>query len=270
MLVFSSCTCTNKQTYDYESYGLNCPVKSVKVNTYEAESKFGEIVKGDLARDWHYLATFNEVGNLESITDYDDDGDLSLVTKYKYNVNNQIAEVSYYSDDGDLIQQIICAYDNNQITSKIYKTYWNDEEEITELRQKWNGEQLVERISIKNGELQAIVKYPEHNKNYAEWVEYDKDGKEISRGDETFDNNGRVVCGNYGELHMETQWDDKNLPTFLKNANLYYNTVVSPSLSKSIYYVEYEYDKKGNWIKQVVYEGEHKKPLTISERVITY
>lgn len=270
MLVFSSCTCTNKQTYDYESYGLNCPVKSVKVNTYEAESKFGEIVKGDLAWDGHYLAIFNEVGNLESITDYDDDGDLSLVTKYKYNVNNQIAEVSYYSDDGDLRQQIICAYDNNQITSNIYKTYWNDEEEITEHRQKWNGEQLVERIRIKNGELQVIVKYPEHNKNYAEWVEYDKDGKEISRGDETFDNNGRVVCGNYGELHMETQWNDKNLPTFLKNANLYYNTVVSPSLSNSIYYVEYEYDKKGNWITQIVYEGELKKPLTISERVITY
>ena len=34
--------------------------------------------------------------------------------------------------------------------------------------------------------------------------------------------------------------------------------------------IKYEYDKKGNWIKQIIYEGEVKEPVTISERTIVY
>ena len=81
-----------------------------------------------------------------------------------------------------------------------------------------------------------------------------------------------MVSRNEGELHIIVEWNDKKLPIFLKNAHLSNNTIISlySTGEENTYYVEYEYDKKGNWIKQVVYEGEIKTPLTISERVIQY
>lgn len=270
MILLSSCT--NKQTYDYEYYGLNCPVKSVKVTTYEAESKFGEIVKGDLEWNGHYLAIFNDVGNLESISNYDDDGDLTRVEKYKYNEDNKVTVVAYYNNDGDLDSQLMCTYNNDHIESCTFKSYWNDKETITEHKYKWNGEQHIETMVFENGELSTVSKYTKDSKNCVKWITYDKDGKEISRGDETYNEYGQLVSRNEGELHITIKWNDKKLPILLKNAFLRNNTNISwyTTEEENIYHVEYEYDKKGNWIKQVVYEGEIKTPLTISERVIQY
>lgn len=270
MILLSSCT--NKQTYDYEYYGLNCPVKSVKVTTYEAESKFGEIVKGDLEWNGHYLAIFNDVGNLESISNYDDDGDLTRVEKYKYNEDNKVTVVASYNNDGDLDYQLMYTYNNDHIESFTQKSYWNDKEEIREYKHKWSEEQLIETMVIENGELSTVSKYTRDSKNSLKWITYDKDGKEISRGDEAYNEYGQLVSRNEGELHITIKWNDKKLPIFLKNAHLSNNTNISwyTTGEENTYHVEYEYDKKGNWIKQVVYEGEIKTPLTISERVIQY
>lgn len=266
------CSCTNKRTYHYEEYGLNCPVKSVKVTTYEAESKFGEIVKGDLDWEGHYLAIFNSIGNLESISSFDDDGELTGVSKYKYDKDNKIIEVSFYDEDGDIDYKLTYTYINNQIESLIQKSYWNDKEEIYEYKHKWVGEQLLETMRISNGELSSMTKYKRMDKNSSEWITYDKDGKEVSRGDETYNDYGRLVNRNEGDLCIEVKWNSKNLPIYLKNAHLHDNTNIAwyGSGDDCAYYVEYEYDKKGNWIKQIVFEGEIRNPITISERVITY
>ena len=57
------------------------------------------------------------------------------------------------------------------------------------------------------------------------------------------------------------------------NAFLYRNTMVSWYVEESPEYeIEYEYDNKGNWIKQIVYEcdGDFRNPVTISERELFY
>lgn len=266
-------SCKNNRTYDYEFLGLNRIVKSVKVTTYKAESKFGEVVKGDLYWDGHYLAIFNSIGNLESISSFDDNGELTRVEKYKYDKDNKIIEVSSYDKDGDIGNKLTYTYINDQIESFTQKSYWNDTENINEYKYKWDGEQLLERMRISNGELSTITKYKRNGKDGSEWITYDQDGKEISRGDETYNDYGRLVSRNEGELHIEIKWNDKKLPIFLKNAHLSNNTIISwfvDGVKDTYYYVEYEYDKKGNWINQIIYEGESKKPLTISERIITY
>ena len=99
LIVLLASSCNSKASYDYEEYGLNCPVKSVKVTTYNAESKFGDVVKGRLASDGHYLAKFNAIGNLEEISWFDDDGNLNSREICKYNDNNQLIENSVYYDD---------------------------------------------------------------------------------------------------------------------------------------------------------------------------
>ena len=96
LIVLWASSCNSKVFYDYERYGLNCPVKSVKVTTYKAESKFGDIVKDVLAWDGHYLAKFNTIGNLEEISWFDHEGTLYSVDQYKYNDNNKIVEIGDY------------------------------------------------------------------------------------------------------------------------------------------------------------------------------
>ena len=201
------CSCTNKRTYHYEEYGLNCPVKSVKVTTYEAESKFGEIVKGDLDWEGHYLAIFNSIGNLESISSFDDDGELTGVGKYKYDKDNKVIETTFYDEDGNIVYKVTYTYINDHIESFIRKSYWNDKEEIYEYKHKWDGEQLLETMQISNGELSSMTKYKKIDKNSSEWITYDKDGKEISRGDDTVDDCGRLVGRNEGDLCIEVKWN---------------------------------------------------------------
>lgn len=70
----------------------------------------------------------------------------------------------------------------------------------------------------------------------------------------------------------EIRYNEKNLPVYVKGGDFYYNTgvVLVSMYENNVYYIEYEYDEKGNWIKQIVYEGEMKKPYTISDRTIVY
>ena len=274
LVVLVASSCNSKASYDYEYYGLNCPVKSIEVTTYKAESKFGEILNGDLEPDGNYLAVFNGVGNLESISYYDEDGDLSRIGKYKYNEENKVTAVSDYDNDGDLVAQTMYTYNNDHIESFTIKSYWSDKEVIRVYKHKWNGEYIIETDVLVDGELYSKTKYKNAYKNNREreWVKYDKDGKEVSRGYEEYNVCDRIIKHNEGDFYLEVQWNDNNLPIHLKNAHLWNNIDISwySGDDECEYYVEYEYDKKGNWIKQIVYEGEIKKPLTISERIITY
>lgn len=225
VLLTTSCN-GNKSTFHYKEYGLNCSVKSVKVTTYKAESKFGEIVKGDLAWNGNYLAIFNDVGNLESISNYDDDGDLTSVEKYKYNEDNEVTVVASYNNDGDLVHQTMYTYNNDHIESFTSKSYWSDKEKIREYKHKWNGEYIIETDALVDGELYSKTKYKNAYKNNREreWVEYDKDGKEVSRGYEEYNVCGRIIKRNEGDFYLEVQWNEKNVPIHLKNAHLWNNT----------------------------------------------
>lgn len=275
VLLTTSCTTScdnNKRKCHYEDYGLNCPVKSIKVTTYEAKSKFGDVVKDDLAQDGHYQATFNAVGNLEAFYSYDDNGDLVSVEKYKYDKDENVVEFSTYDNEGALMYSLQFEYVDDKISSYVQKSYWNDEEERRTYNHKWDGGYIVETDLLVNGELFSKTKNTNTSKNKREWVLYDKNGEEISRGYEEYNDFGGIVKHDDGNLHFEVQWNNKNLPIHLKNAHLHNNTMISWNGNEEgcEYYVEYEYDRKGNWIKQTVYEDEIKKPLTISERIITY
>ena len=271
LIVLLASSCNSKASYDYEEYGLNCPVKSVKVTTYNAESKFGDVVKGRLASDGHYLAKFNAIGNLEEISWFDDDGNLNSREICKYNDNNQLIENSVYYDD-KLEWMGTNEYIGDQRTSSISKFFGQDETSIYITHHKWDGEYIIETDMLVNGELKSKTKYTNPCKNSSEWVEYDKDGKEVLRGYEEYNNCGRIIRRSEGDFHLEVQWNEKNLPIHLKNTRPVRNTMISYYSGNDgcEYYAEYEYDKKGNWIKQIVYEGEIKKPITISERIITY
>ena len=290
---------TNKEddiVYDYKLYGLDRPVKMVKVRTYEAMSKFGDVVKGELTEG--YNVSFNPVGNIELYEEYDSYGDLVRVSKCKYNDNNLLVEKANYLGDGELFRLYKREYDkdNNCIKRVIYsgdgalldystyeyedgniirtvnKNYYDEEEHCSVYTNKWNGGQLVETVQEYEGEYHSVFKYKRNDKKHYEGVEYDKNGEIKAECSLLLNDLGRLVKESYNDVYREVKWNEKNLPVYLYNMDLYNNTDILYSYGDDIpvYYVEYKYDKMGNWIEQIVYKGEVKKPVSISEREIIY
>ena len=291
ILLFVS-SCKNEISSDCKRLGLNTTVKSVQVKTYEAESKFGEIVRGDLDWDGNYLALFDEKGNLTSITDFDDDGELDSKTVFAYDDRNRLITYTQYDWNGDVDISFEYVYDENYLVKLNQKIF----EKVYLTEYKRNGEEIQESINSVDGEIEETAKYIESSLTRASYVVYDNEGKELRTVHEEYDKDGRLLkqIKNTGaetdttiwiynkigyltemstiEYTGEIKYNDKNLPIYIKGGDLYHNTEVALGSwnEDKVYYLEYEYDDKGNWIKQIVYEGEMKKPYTISDRTIVY
>jgi hypothetical protein len=264
-------SCAKDKTYSYQDFGLNCPVKSIKVTTYAAGLKSGEVVKGNRKRYGNYLAEFNSVGNIITLTEYyDNDCDINSVVKYKYNNDDNIIEDALYDKDGELCKSHSFEY-NGFLLSKITSTFKYTTEEVYVNEFFRDGETIIKETLHHNGELISVTKYNKNDKTGAEWVCYDGDGKEVEKGS-CIRNDGKLTRFNLNDKdYYEVTWNEKGLPIYLKNAELHNSSFIHYNfLDDSIFHIEYEYDKKGNWIKQTLFKGELKKPVTISERVIVY
>jgi hypothetical protein len=73
-----------------------------------------------------------------------------------------------------------------------------------------------------------------------------------------------------GDTKIKIEYNEKGLisHTFNATARTTNNWWVNDD-NTDIYY-EYEYDKKGNWIKRISYSDPSKQPKDIIERVIVY
>lgn len=295
--MFFVSSCKNEISSDNKKFGLNRTVKSVQVKTYVAENKFGEIFKGELSHKENYLAFFDAKGNLTSITEFDEDGDMVSKTIYEYDDNNHITKQTNYNRYGNVTSFSEMLYQGEYIIK--YKSVVGDNIFLSEYQR--NGSEIQEYTFTKNEVLvsKRKYKYLESSKTRHLYVEYDETGKEIQTVQSDFDKKGNILketisrgkevestsysynkagymtgmstsSGKSGEV----RYNEKNLPIYANGAFLNHNTDVflHPNLDylTPIYYFEYEYDNKGNWIKQIVYEGEMKEPYTISERVINY
>lgn len=265
-------TATDDKTYDYQLYGLNCPVQMVQVKAYEAESKFGEIVKGDLEWNGHYMAIFNPVGNLDTIKEFDDDGDLYGLERYKYNDEGKLVEVSAYDEDGSLDYRTDFEFDASGEIVKQTTTapsYWRDTPTTQTLEFVRTENGLVEERLSKNDRLLAVLKYSKNDSTGTEYIIYDQKSNETRKGYTLLDEKGRVVEECEGDdVVCKIKWNEKNLPVYMENYTLYRNQILK--MEGEMYFVEYEYDQQGNWVKQIIYEGVLKTPKTIHERVIIY
>ena len=68
--------CTNYKKTDLDIYQLKGNVSSVKILTYYADSKFGEIIKEELLYDGVSVVDFNKSGYITSISSYIKNGNL--------------------------------------------------------------------------------------------------------------------------------------------------------------------------------------------------
>lgn len=295
-LFFNSCK--NSKKSDCERYGLNTNVKSVSVKSYYAESKFGEIVKGDLDIIGHYLVLFDDKGYLTSISDFIKGEKLIQKIVFAYDDENRLIKETFYNKDGDVSHLEEWVYEGKYLMQEKYIS----DKYVGVREYKRDGEKIYEYTDYDNGERLLIAKFLESSSRRAIYVIYDSLGNELEMVNKEYNEDGRLLkkivngeskadttiwaYNNSGELIKmttsnysgEINYNENNLPTYIKGGMVGTSMVdrykeepfFLDSFKDDEYYIEYEYDDKGNWIKKILYEGDMKKPYRIVERVIVY
>lgn len=256
LLFLMSCSSNSVVENSFSSYELNQKVKSVSVLIYEAESKFGEIVKGDLAYNpWEtYNASFNKDGFITELTNFDDDGDIYSKHIYTYNDNSLLTQLADYDEDGRLEKKQKYSYDGKKLSSLII--YDKDGSETSRFEYEYDGARIIEGRCFEGKNLSSRFENEYHTgKILAKQTSFDADGNVIY--EVQYDKKGRFIKQKSENISVEIEYNEYGLRSSIK-------------INDDITYFEYEYDKKKNWIKRISYEGEAKEPDEISERVINY
>ncbi len=279
--------CNGETGYNYKTLKLNTIVKSVQVKTYNIDNKSGEAVKGDLNNSC--LALFDPDGNLTSFTTFDNNGNLLLKSVLNFNNKNRVTKYTSLNSDGDLTISYQYKYKGKYL-SKIKSTLHSKQVFIT--KYKRDGEKILEYTNFADGEIIGKTKCIESRLGYTSYISYDGNGQElgITEYDDknlltkqiietdittfTYNNEGDLIKLSTSSYEGEIKYNEKNLPIYVKGGGIMttitLDIILNPYYEANTYYVEYEYDDKGNWIKQTVYESETKKPYSISERIIEY
>lgn len=203
----------------------------------------------------------------------------------KYN-NNKLIEKSYYTSAGDLDERIVYeGYDNNGNATllKRYKSKKElDSESIvkydeygykTEMVNKPFGpfSSFIVQIFYKydeNGNEIEAVRYIKGKPTHKVVYKYDVRGNEISKSDKYWFDMRTSPFRFIYDKHGEEKRDDGSIENYDQNGNLLTQMFVIDYVifESSIY--EYDFDIRGNWIKQIKYLD--KKIMFLTEREIEY
>ena len=286
-MLFLSLGCTTqsnhsltKITADYQKYGLCKTVKSVKVLSYSVIEKFGDYEKGELLDTDNYILNFNESGNLSESSSFSKTGKLTFKTEYKYRDGLSIGSI-HYSSNGEISTEIQTEYDGDILLSKTIidpgahelKKYGIDHPINQKFDFSNDGKRITGFVRTDDGvkKEQFIYKW---NGNTVEITSHDLNGTSTGhhRIEEYDDLNRQIKLIYENGITCEVKYNDKGLPVYLKNAHITTGTVIFDPYNKTekISHLKYKYDKKGNWIERIEYEGEMKKPISISEQTIQY
>lgn len=247
-LLLLGCENNQKEKTDLTEMNLIGEVKQFQEIDYDAIEKFGEVVKGE--QDGFIKESyFNEQGAETATYWYEFDRNQG----YRFEIIND--------QDGNKLEERDFGLDNK--LSSIVKYTYDD---------NWN---LIEENSYNDdGSLFRRHKYEIDNKgNVIKSNEYDQAGILITSNIYTYDeNNNKVEWAEYdsnGKLEIKSNYK------YDKQNNIIEINTDFPELENSFgrigtTYYNYEYDKRGNWIKRIEFVGTGKKAKKITYRTITY
>ena len=262
----------NVQSY-YREFGLAAPAKRVVVKTYEARSKFGEVVKGELT-DESYMVEFDTAAGMATRTYFDSRGDIMSFQRYIYKGDNLVEFMDLDSDE-ELNYRQVLGYEGDICTSIITTNYLasDDVPSVEICEYKFDGELVTEYIrKSEDGTVlsRGVYSYPE--KNVEEVVDYGAPGEEAEHITRYYNDMGQIVKIISDNTYYEIEYNSRNLPIRFVNVAPYCNTLfaILSKTEEALYYADYRYDARGNWTTQIIYQGNMKRPYRISEREITY
>lgn len=218
-------------------------VSSNVVSTYFAIEKFGEVEKVNLVEKVVYK--YNKQGNIVGRKDYFSDGSLKWEYNYLYDSKgNKSKEQNYNAVYENRFYNLYQYDEKGNLTDKI------NDDKVFKHAYKYNDiGNLIEEKHYSGKDVLSKYVYTYDEKNYK------IDAKYYSGGD---------------SLYKTTsyQYDEKG--------NLKKESSIAPNSNESyerIYKYE-DYDKKGNWLKQIVaitnFEFSKKDIILVVERKIDY
>ena len=119
IILFTVFSCTNqKEETGLTKLNLLGKVKSYTESSYEAESRFGKIDKGEQTYKW--TSKYDKKGSEIEFNDYNSDGSLKRKRTFKYDDKGNEIEKKNYKSDGNLNNKWTSKYDE-----KGNKIEWN-------------------------------------------------------------------------------------------------------------------------------------------------
>ena len=263
--------------------GLNGPVKSVDMRTYEATTYFGEVKKGDLIQNTQTISftfpvcagiryDYNMDGNLIQYTLRDDREQIMHMQKKEYFQNHLIGG-KYFNNRGEL--EFSWHYDvkNDKPVSKIatiyaYDSYESDQRSSMSdtLECTFDGFLAKSTCSKKNGKVISTSENTYEKGLIVYTVNYDSENNVSSHYEWKRNELGMITY--YGMYDAEKELLGEDL-TYDERGFLthYIRRDVSPE--NTDYTVEYlSVDDYGNWTRRVV--NKDQMPLYLQERTILY
>ncbi len=236
--LLTSCS-SNKN--DLEEYNLKGKVWKVKETRYYGEEKFGKYQIGDKSYYGHYFYIFNENGNLLESQRLDRKGKIERISKYSYDKDGNCTEITTYDDDKVVQKQV------NQISDN-----------------------LVVEVQFFDEEGKLTAKH-----------QYDYSGSDISGG-KIFEGNGSLnltfqneISG--GLLTKQVVKDSlkqiKSIQTYERNkeGDIVTQKIEYPKdTSEYTYTFQYDYDEKGNWLKQYQFDEDGKIDEILVRNIVYY
>ncbi len=221
---------------DLSEQNISESVSSIKTSRYNADEKFGEIVKSDFLSSEEIF--FNSMGNIER-------------KLFKSNFYNQ-EEINFYDNKGFRVRQ-----NSKSSNSGTYVTIYKYEYGLN------NEQNTLDSI----GKLYTKTKFIyDDDGNLSKEFVYDGDGSTLYTAEFKYDKDNNVIevlnlNGNGKKVFHTTMTYDEhgNQITSVESNN---RGETSKVLSK------YTFDQNGNWIKEIVYKNDQLK-LYI-EREINY
>ncbi len=291
-----------KQTKnDRSKLKLKGEVRYMREIHYNAGEKFGKITignssKGDLSYHFNtngfliekrifnlYGATekqttykYNTKGDKIEQNEYDSNGNLEYKTIYKYDINGNRIKKNTYRSDKSLKDETTYKYDNDGNKIEEYEhipKYIDDEGYQLYNELEHSSYRKITYEYDTNGRIKGRTREDEYDNDWL-YYKYDTNGNIREEGSgvdwRTYkydDNNNNIESIWYysgGVMSKDSYKYDDNHNVI---ENIEYDDEDEQIINKEYSY-EYEYDKKGNWTKQIVYEDHF--PKKVIERTIEY
>ena len=200
----------------YDEYGLNCKVKSVRVQSYAMVMKFGEPTKDQ--RVQNELLEFNNGQLITKNVFYDyesDEPELMEKMIYKYNEQGLLIEINEYWGNGSYCGKETYEYNDQNLRTEEY--WYNSDDKVSH---------------------HYHMEYDETG-NEILWVSFNADGTESSRHEHTY--NTDITNENGLEFyiyHDEWGYVTYEYVTFDKKGNWTKRIAHNPETNESLYITE--------------------------------
>lgn len=237
-ILLASC---NSKKNDLKESNLKGKIWKLKETRFEGQEKFGKYQIGDKRYYGHQFYVFNEDGNLLESQRLDRKGKIERISKYSYDKNGNCTEITTYEDDKVVLKQVNQIDNNHIVETQVF-----DEE----------------------GKL---------TKKY----QYDYSGADISGG-KVFNSDGglNVTFKNEISSGLLTKQIVKDSLEEITSIRIYERNKEGDIITQKVEYpkdtteyvytFQYDYDEKGNWLKQYQFDEDGKIDDILVRNIVYY